>query len=393
MGRIFVCDAACVLPFGHNVSSLKYFSQELTSGGNDVVALCCRYLPRHLVEKNGFEPFFRFYYPRYLDVPTAVLDQIPLDTGAHFDRFEAIATEDARELLRRWDVTSDDRIFLPSADFYTVIGLLNAFKDLSVERRPSMFIRFIGVMENATATYPAPLEEMLYRLRVAYAAGLPLRFGAEVPKNADYLAEKLGVFVAVTPYPHVGELLPLPGLGPFVMFCPGAARADKGYFLLHEVFEEVRRRDASLSIRFVTQVLSDHEAKHQEVYTSKLYAMPGVELLPASLTFDEIMEQYRRCHAVLLPYDAEVYAYRGSAVMMESAYLGRQIVTLGGTGFADQVRYYGLGTVVPSTNRLADAILAMAQIPRATLAIRSKQARERFHFDSANLYRRWLGLA
>ena len=34
---------------------------------------------------------------------------------------------------------------------------------------------------------------------------------------------------------------------------------------------------------------------------TQLYALPGVELLPASITEDEMPGQYRNCHAVALP--------------------------------------------------------------------------------------------
>ena len=70
MAQLFVCDAACVQEFGHNVVALKYFAEAFArSGFSKVVPLCCKYLPESLARLNGFVPYFRFYYEGYLHLP------------------------------------------------------------------------------------------------------------------------------------------------------------------------------------------------------------------------------------------------------------------------------------------------------------------------------------
>ena len=62
-----------------------------------------------------------------------------------------------------------------------------------------------------------------------------------------------------------------------------------------------------------------------------------------------------------------------------------------GTGFADQVSYYGIGDVVPTVADLPAAILAMARQPRATLQGQAAQACHRFNSDAVSAYAYWLG--
>ena len=394
MGRLFVCDPVCVLPFGHNAPALKYFKQKFSSHFSEVTALCSVHLPPKMVKEFEFEPFYNFYYHQFLTlshVPEAVDLSLNCNDPGFVDNIEALATADARRLLDGYSITADDTILFPSVDFYGLIGLLNALAGRSAANQPAVYARFLGVMENATSSYRVPLKEFVARILEAQSLGARLSFSAEAPPYADELATLLQQPVSATPYPQVGNLLPMPELGPFVMYCPGSARADKGYFDLWQICRAVRQQDPTLNIRFVTQILPDSIARHWENYTSQLYALPGVELLPAIIDEDVMLEQYRKCHAVLLPYDTETYALRGSAVMMEATYFGRRILTVTGTGFADQVSYYGIGDVVPTVADLPAAILAMARQPRATLQGQAAQACHRFNSDAVSAYAYWLG--
>lgn len=393
-GRLFVCDSACAMPFGHNVTELKYFKHRFRDKFSEVIALCSSHLPARLVDENGFVPFYSFYYHRYLPLahaPEVVDAAEAVNAPGFIDRIEALATADAVRLLDEREISAGDSMLFPSVDFYGLIGLLNALTGRPADRQPSLFIRLIGVMENATASYREPLKEFVQRILEARADGVRMSFSAETPKYADFLAGQLLQPVAITPHPQAANLLPMPELGSFVLYCPGSARADKGYFDLWKIFSTVRRADLELTIRFVTQIQPDASASQCENYTSQLYALPGVELLPASITENEMVEHYRNSHAVVLPYDRSTYALRGSAVMQEAAYFGRRIITLEGTGFAGQVQYYGLGDVVPSIEKIPEAILALARQPRAMLEMRAAQACYRFNTDAISAYNCWMG--
>jgi glycosyltransferase involved in cell wall biosynthesis len=396
IGRLFVCDPACVQPFGHNVVALKYFRDFFMEDFSEVRSLCCRLLPDEFVRRYGFVGFYDFYYQPYF--PAVDADLGPLATGPDFkdlafpDRVEMAATADAERLLQDFSIGPDDSILFPHLDFYGVVGLMNALAARRAEMWPQVFLRFIGVMENATATYREPLLELCSRIAAALDAGLRISVSAETPRYADRISELLGRPVSVTGYPEMAEQLPLPAEGPFVFYSPGSARHDKGFGALRELYAAIRRRDEAASVRLITQMLPDHEQAQNLPITSQLYATPGVELLPSQITEAQMISTYRRSHAVLLPYDAETYRLRGSAVLMEAAFYGRPAVALEGTAFADQIRYYGLGVVAPDIAGMAEAALSLAATPRDRLEHRARQARHRYVTDNAASFRQWLSV-
>jgi len=390
-GRVFVCDPMCVLPFGHNVPAMGYFRDWFKRTTRDVVAVCCRELPGPIAQANGFTPFFRFYYEDYFP---RIRNSSPGGdaSGWFIDNAERMATQDALALLKEFDVGPSDTLFHPHLDFYGGLGLLNALKNWPKDRRPRLLLRFIGVMENASHAYRDPLAELLGRLKQAMADGVEISFSAETPRYADMLAEELGTIVTVTAYPEMSQPLPMREHGPFVFYCAGSARHDKGFMRLPEIFSAVRRRDPEMTIRFVTQMLPAAELKQHLAVARALYAIPGVEVQGSAISAEEMIATYERSHAVLLPYDAATYRYRGSAVLMEAAFHGRPAITFDGSAFADLARHYNLGVVVSDVPAMVEAIFRMADTRRSTLSHRAAQARHRFDLDNTAAFESWLKL-
>lgn len=391
--RLFVCDPACVQSFGHNVVALKYFRDAFQEKFSNVLPLCCEEIDVELAKHYDFTPFYRFYYEGYIQSvnhePLSV-EQVRSCPVQYIDVLEWIATEDARRMVSQFEIAPEDVIFFPHLDFYGVVGAINAFLDLPAAKRPSIYLRFIGVMENASPSYQDPTRELAGRIRSAKEQGLRISCSAETPRLADFLAVLLNDVVSVTPYPDFGSPMPLPTGGPFTFFCPGSARFDKGFLELAEIFSRVRVRCQDLSVRFLTQSLPYREGRHWQDYTSSLYAIPGVEVCEPIISEAAMLDNYRRSSALLLPYDTTIYERRGSAAMMEGVSFCRPVITYDGSAFADQVRYYGCGLVVSSKEEMVDAIFKMSQTPRDLLAIQARQSRYRFTKDVRESYNSWL---
>jgi hypothetical protein len=392
--RLFVCDPVCVLPFGHNAVALDYFGKALGKHFSSVALLCCKHLPDTIVKQYGFSPFYEFYYPKYLKVPG--LDGIDIherSNSHHFsDPIEALATRDAQRMLATFAVSAKDTIFFPGADFYGVAGLLNALADKDAADCPELLLRFIGVMEHATSAHREPMRELGHRICDACESGLRIRVSAETPTLAHHLADALQIEVATTPYLDVHPQLPMPAMGAFVVYCPGSARGDKGFFRLLEIFSSVRRMDRKLAIRFVAQSLPISEATAHQKYISHLYAVPGTELLPSVITYAEMVERYRQSSAVLLPYEPDIYRMRGSAAMMEAACFGRPTISIPGTAFAEQIQWYRLGTIAPTIADIPKAIVELSREPAESIERRASRVRAAFIRDVKNAYSNWFGV-
>lgn len=390
--RLFICDPVCAQPFGHNAIALAYFSKAFSSRFSTIVPVCCKHLPERLVKQFGFVPFYEFYYHDYMRLAGVdpAMPSLPTRYRGYADELEGLATWDAVRLLDEHGIGGKDCIAFPSLDFYGVIGLLNALLVRPAEARPRLLLRFIGVMENASHTYRDPMAELAGRLLEAIEARVNMRFSAETPRLADHLSEMLEVDVVTTPYPDLHQPLPLPVLGPFVVYCPGSARFDKGFLHLRETFSEVRRRDPGMKIRFVAQSLSPRDGVHHQNYISQLYAIPGVELLESAISDADMKENYRRSSLIVLPYDAGIYKNRGSAAMMEAACFARPIISLAGAAFCEQIEWYRLGKVVPDLPAMIDSIIAASREPREKLEWRALRARGGFLADVASSYTTWI---
>lgn len=393
--KLIVCDPACVQPFGHNVVALKYFRDAFSAKFEETHALSCNELPTDICNLYNFKPFFKFYYDGYIQSPNHIpmreqdILRCPIN---YVDPLEWVATEDAKKLLVEFSTASDDVLLFPHLDFYGVAGAINALLAAPVDRRPRLYLRFIGVMENASSSYRDPTTELIHRIRRAKERGLKVVCSAETPRLADYLAVLLGDAVSVTPYPDFGAPMPLPTGDHFVFFCPGSARLDKGFLRLAEIFAKIRMKTQDLKIRFITQTLPFKEAKNWSSYTSTLYAIPGVEVYEPMISETEMLNLYRRASALLLPYDTEIYERRGSAAMMEGISFGRPVITLEGSAFADQVRYYGCGVVVSSIDEMVRAAIELANVPKDTLKTKVMQSNFRFTNDVKQSYNSWLAV-
>lgn len=392
--RLLVCDPICFQEIGHNVAALKYFSQAFKDSFDDVVPICSRSIPSRLAEENGFTPFFRMYYNHFFPDAEPEQDWSGVDQDGFLDSLEALATADARMMIDRWDIGFDDVVMFPHLDFYGVIGLLNVLADMPKARQPRVLLRFIHVMENASHSYPDPEAELLGRINDLAVKELRLSFSAETPVLADRLSMLLDRPVAATMFPISRQSKPLaaPEGEQFVVYCPGSARLDKGYLKLEAIFRAVREVDADMKISFVVQGLPRSTAMDHQAYARQLFALPGVEFLPSAISSQEMLRQYARSSLILLPYDRGVYALRGSAALMEAAAFGRQVLTLEGLGFSEQVRYFALGTIVDHVEDMAAEILKIASKRQSELVARAVQARHRFAASTQADFRVWAAL-
>ena len=148
--------------------------------------------------------------------------------------------------------------------------------------------------------------------------------------------------------------------------------------------------DQDLRIRFITQGLPIHEALSHTNYTNQLYAIPGVRLLPSSLSEEQVNKIDEEADLVILPYDNSIYRFRGSAVFMECLQRCIPVIALAGSAFCEQISYYGAGTVVNSVPEMIEEIIRCAQRPPHKTRIQLKQARHRYNIDAAHAFASWI---
>lgn len=386
--RLLICDPVCVFPYGHNVAAMENFRRFVGQHFDSALCLGCDRLPGAIAKRSGIEQVFQYYYDDAMPLPDSADDPSILRT--HAEKVAA-ARADLARLLDRFGVSGQDALCFPSIDFYALHALAESIEVLRAAGSPRLLIRLIGVMETgASAHYARPMAVVLAMLDRLLASGLPVRLAAETPRYAEFLATALGQPVAVAANIELREQVPLPTGDHFTVICPGSARYDKGFLDLLELFRRVRDQDPELKIRFCTQVLPDRDLRHQIDYLVKLYAVPGVTLLPSQLPAEALARMYEQADLVLLPYARDVYEYRGSAVLIEALCSGRHCLALDGPAFTDQIRFFGGGSVCASIAEMADQVIAWSKEPPARRQARATQARTRFMRDLMASYRDWV---
>jgi hypothetical protein len=385
--RAIVLDPVCTQPFGHNVVGLKYFSEKVASFFGETTPIACSALPAKLAEQYGFKRDFSYYYQKVMPLAQLRGEKDERTTAA----IERAATEDAARILRQHQLTAQDAIVFPCVDYFGLAGMLNALESMPAANLPRLLVRFIGVLEGATCSAADGMGLLRQKMKRAEERGQRFKLSAETPRYADWLALYFRMPVDLVPYPIHSDVDPQPDpMKGFSVFCPGSSRLDKGYLMLRDIFGAVRRLDPTLFIRFRLQGLPVKQAVEYSKYSNQLSAIPGVELLPTSISEEAMNEYYKAANLILLPYDPITYKMRGSAVLMECISRGKPVVGLAGSGFCDQIQYYNAGTMVADAAGLAREIVRLFQASPEKLAEQGAQARYRFLADSEHAFARWL---
>ncbi|WP_375464024.1 glycosyltransferase [uncultured Methylobacterium sp.] len=392
--RIFIVDPACVLPFGHAITALNHFREYCKDFYDEVICIASLKLDQEISASNNFERRFHYLYNESIPIMSRFsfekyICSLPFYKKDAADPFESISTSDAANIIYDYSIGRGDTIFFPGADYYGLYGFISAVIDIEVSRRPRILIRFIGVLEGASPFKNDALSHILKMINKAVKQGVDIRLSAETPIYSNYISQHTEIFTYVTPYPETSRQLPIHEKEYFTILCAGSARIDKGFNHLFDIMKSIINANSRKKFRLVTQTLPYAGNEQWDSYTSQLYALKGVELLEPVISDSKMRSLYHQCDIVLLPYAVDVYKYRGSAVMMEAASIGRLCVTLSGSAFAQQVNYYNLGDVVDSISEIPRAVLSLADYDATTMANRIVQARQRFYLDVKAAYSAW----
>ena len=281
------------------------------------------------------------------------------------DLFRDYAKNFFLDLFQKYSVKKSDRFFFPSASYYDILGFVDACSSVDAESRPNCHFRMIGVMETSGpwANWESNYQFISRILRSATKTlGKGVSISAETGKYARKLTLDTGNAVSITPYPLEREPVLRDGVqrDTFTVISPGSAREDKGFYRLRNIIARLYKLAPHVKIQFLIQNLSDSSLlKNPDAqdYTARLQALPGVKLLSGRLENAEIEQLYMNADAIIMPYDANTYKFRGSAIFMEAIAYNLPIITTEGTGFAELVKVYCNGTLCKSDEEFSEAVL------------------------------------
>jgi len=300
-------------------------------------------------------------------------------TGIDFVRYRT--RRDWKRLWNRFRISAVDSIFFPSADFYGSVSLLDFVGSLPDNRRPKIHFRLIGVSENASYSRRPGRPAFFDAVRRAIADGIRLTLSAETIAYASYIERILGARVTYLPYPLANPPQPVVWGKTKVVTSPGQGRMDKGFFRLFSIITRLKKREPNSSFRYDVQNMRESDQHYRPRYVSILRNIPHMLLRPARLSQDDIDAVYASADILLLPYDSNTYALRGSAVYQEGLAIGRPVVCSKGLGLTDLVTRYGNGLLAENDDDFAEKIALLASRSKADIEQMVASARDAYERD------------
>jgi glycosyltransferase involved in cell wall biosynthesis len=174
----------------------------------------------------------------------------------------------------------------------------------------------------------------------------------ELDEHAGELQRRLGAQVLrqILPY-RVRPPRTVAAHDEFVVAVLGAGRADKAFDMLPEIVAATRVLDPSVQFR----IQRPGARARLDRYVSQLEQEKAVAMLPAALDDDAYEAELARAHIVLLAYDPQRYARRGSGVLVDALVAGRPVVCVAGTALAGALGH-GNGLAAEGAGGLARAV-------------------------------------
>ncbi len=383
MRRAVIIDFMCVSRYGHNANSLIHFHRSLAERFDDIRLFVSRLLSDNVGFPAGTHPIINF---PYYDIRRMFERDHPRNWRNHcLNRFclvqvfcysvlyrltgwDGFLTDSIRQLargLRLVDVKAGDLIFLPSTDYYGAVALLTLLARRTINAWPHVHLRFLNVLEHKSSTSRHPRADITRLVRRLVLEGAPISISAETEALAELLRRILAFDVAVLPYPAMrfpggatDASRASPRYGKYVCLSPGQGRSDKGFFRLLNIARLVQEKSYG-EVEFRIQNLHEKEPYYRTEYTQELRRHPNVTVLPSTLTNEELDIEYRAASVVIMPYDKDAYALRGSAVLAEAIAYNVPVVATNGCGFGATILKYEAGRLATSDEDFAEAIISL----------------------------------
>ncbi len=366
--RLFVCDPTCINHYGHNLLSGKRFARCLERNLGLSVALCVSKLisaarvDHTIDEEPPLLPFFHHYWAREMPVSPECEKLDPaLSSLASCSREDylflrqQLALDDLQRLIDEFAVGPGDTLFYPNIDYVSLCALCFLLHSRGAEAMPRLAIRFIGVLEYPSEGDVRSLQSLICQLAHAMSDGLKVQFSAESAPLARRLESLYGLSFSQTPTLSDVEYSPICLTDHAVVFMPGSGRQDKGFFRASSICRALSGL-TSLPFTIYAQDMPTYRYEHLSPSSALPLDLPEVVMLPSKLSEDHLFALMKKARIVVLPYDCSVYRLRSSAIMSDSAHLGRFIVGSAGCGFSEDIVRFELGVLARSDYDFAQAI-------------------------------------
>ncbi|MEM1051358.1 MAG: glycosyltransferase [Pseudomonadota bacterium] len=255
-------------------------------------------------------------------------------------------------------INADTKLFCHTASMPMLMGVLQYLLTLSPEQRPQFFCLIYCQPEiiQGEQLRGVPNLSVLQRLKDEGLIGSHIFFHVETVGLQEHYSS-LGFEFPIA----MGPLDPLLSpdserepTGTKIISYLGEARAEKGFQHLPDIIEAFGQQGAVRDVEFRIQTYSNPANDTFENDTAKRrlagLQLPGVTItLLGDLTPDEFSSEMENADVVVMPYDVEHYAARGSGIAYDALTSRTRIVCTPGADIERTFRSCGVDVPVDGT--------------------------------------------
>ena len=349
--KALIIDPAVHSLGGHHFNAVQRLQGELGKLGVAAPCLGSAYADRRVVDELACTPTFtRSVYGRSYATP---------------GEFDDAVAETGRQLAEAMGRSgTPDLIILPCCDQVAAMALARQLKRSWSRARPHVLLwllygpHHLTVPDGRAGTLPGE----------ARAAFAELAANAGDVRAYCETSAMAGFYRGLVPF-EVG-VMPGPGLpararaakaaaGAPIVSCIGFANRAKGYRLLPQAMQQIldRHREVRFMIHGIVKG-SDAEAD-QPMFDRLAGLSERVEVRQEVLASGEYLARLAEADLLLLPYDPDVYRWRGSGVFADAHHVGIPVVAPKECAFARPAFDGGWGVAMGEYdgNSLAIAVL------------------------------------
>ncbi len=379
--KALIIDPAVHSLGGHHFNAVQRLQGELGKLGVAAPCLGSAYADRRVVDELACTPTFtRSVYGRSYATPPEFDDAVA-ETGRQL-----------AEAMRRSG--TPDLIILPCCDQVSALALARQLKRSWSRARPHVLLWLLYGPHHLKAPDDPVVAPLAGEARAAFAelaanAGA-VRAYCETPAMADFYRGLVPFEVDVMP----GAGLPAharaakAAAGPPIVSCIGFANRAKGYRLLPQAMQHVLDRHGD--VRFMIHgIVKGSDAEADQPMFDRLAGLgERVEIRHEVLASGEYLARLAEADLLLLPYDPDVYRWRGSGVFADAHHVGIPVVAPKECAFARPAFDDGWGVAMKEYdgNNLGIAVLeALDRL--APLSASAAQAAGRLRDDLGRVLR------
>jgi glycosyltransferase involved in cell wall biosynthesis len=242
---------------------------------------------------------------------------------------QSIYRSELRRLVKAFRWGPGDHVVMPTTDQQLLLGALSVCAGTSAEELPRFHLRFLCDDSCNISGHPSPMSfaDMLGWLRAAALLNRRVFLYAETARLADWIEAIAGARPALAPYPVFTEPRPAPARRRRALRIGylGQARCEKGFDRLAAILRRLealhgqaaaRRHDVPAISALVHAAGSERMARLFEQSARDLRI--ELELIDRTVDEDEYQGILQKIDILVLPYDIDRYARKGSGIVQEA---------------------------------------------------------------------------